>query len=278
MATPILISHELPGALGPILVDVRTSSRDASMPAVVVLHGFKGFKDFALIGAIGPVLARAGFTAVNLTVSGAGVDAAGEFVHLDRFARHTYTREFADIEGVLAELAAGRLGVRPPSSIGMIGHSRGGGVALCIARETPSIAALVTWAAMSTIVRYTPEQVAAWRAAGTLDVLHARTGQRLPMAYEIVEDALANADRFDILRAAREITIPWLLVHGTDDETIPLGEAEALARLATTPGFESLFLAGANHTFGTRHPWSGATAASDALFNATVRFLSRHLR
>jgi hypothetical protein len=49
MATPLLLHHSLPGALGPILVDVRTTSREADLPAVLIHHGFKGFKDFALL-------------------------------------------------------------------------------------------------------------------------------------------------------------------------------------------------------------------------------------
>ena len=41
-----------------------------------------------------------------------------------------------------------------------------------------------------------------WRRLGRIDVPNARTGQMLPMDYEIVEDALAHADRFDIGKAA----------------------------------------------------------------------------
>jgi dienelactone hydrolase len=277
MATPVLTHHELPGALGPIFVDVRTATRDVPQPAVLVVHGFKGFKDFALLAPMAERLARAGFTAVNLSVSGAGVNTHGEFVHLDRFARNSYTREMDDIELVIDAITSGALDVVPPPSVGMIGHSRGGGVALCVARETPAVAALVTWAAISTIVRYTPAEVALWRRLGTIETQNTRTGQMLPMNFEIVEDALAHADRFDIGHAAATFDRPWLLIHGLADETVPVGEGRALAALATSDNVESLFLPGATHSFGGKHPWAGATRETDALFDATVRFLSRHL-
>ena len=278
MATPSLTYHEIAGALGPILVDVRTTSRTSRQPAVVVMHGFKGFKDYAFLPMIADRLARAGFTAVNISVSGSGVDDRGEFTLPENFARNTYTRELGDIEAVIAAAGRGELGFAPPTSIGIIGHSRGGGVALCVARETPAIAAVVAWAPISTIRRFSDAEIEIWRRLGRIEVENTRTKQILPMDYEIVEDALANEPRFDIRRAARELDRPWLLLHGTEDETVPVREAHELAALATDPRFESLLIEKAGHTFGARHPWAGHTAETELLFDATMKFLSRHLR
>ena len=68
MATPLLIHHSIPGALGPILVDVRTTPSEGAMPAVLIHHGFKGFEDFALLPSFADRLARAGFIAVTVSV------------------------------------------------------------------------------------------------------------------------------------------------------------------------------------------------------------------
>jgi dienelactone hydrolase len=260
-----------------VLVDVRATSRALSQPAVVIVHGFKGFKDFGFLAVMAERLARGGFTAVTLSVSGSGVDADGEFTLLEQFARNTYTREMHDIEMVIAQMRAGALDFAPPTSLGMIGHSRGGGVALCVARETPAVDAIVTWSAISTIRRYADAEVRAWKRLGTIHVENSRTRQLLPMHYEIVEDALAHEDRFDIEAAARAITIPWLLVHGTDDETVPVQEGRLLAAEVQAPHFEALFVEGARHGFGGTHPWTGPTPHTEILFGATMRFFSRHL-
>lgn len=278
MATPTLSHHILPGALGPILVDVRTATAAEPGPAVVIHHGFKGFKDYAFLPPFAERLARAGFTAVTLSVSGSGVDPEGNFTHLDRFAVNTYSRELDDLGAVVRALAAGELGTEAPSSIGLVGHSRGGGMALCLARETPAIGALVTWAAISTVRRHTDRELEAWRQAGSIEILNSRTRQYLPLAYEVVEDCLRHEhDRFDILGAARTLQRPWLLVHGTEDETVPLAEGEALAAATTDPRFESCWIEGAGHTFGAVHPWVGPTPATTRLFDVTTNFLSRHL-
>ena len=60
MATPTLTRHRVPGVLGDILIDVRAGGRATPRPAVVVVHGFKGFKDWGLWPPFAERLARAG--------------------------------------------------------------------------------------------------------------------------------------------------------------------------------------------------------------------------
>src|ERR687894_562892 len=78
MATPSLTKHSLPGALGPILLDVRASGRSVPRPAVVIVHGFKGFKDWGMFPHLADRLGLAGFTAISLNMSGSGVDDSGD--------------------------------------------------------------------------------------------------------------------------------------------------------------------------------------------------------
>src|SRR5690349_22908992 len=101
MATPTLSKHSVPGALGPILVDVRAGGRDTPRPAVVILHGFKGFKDWGMFPPLAERLARAGITAVSANASGSGVDDAGEFAFPDRFGHNTFSRELEDVRRVI---------------------------------------------------------------------------------------------------------------------------------------------------------------------------------
>src|ERR1041385_6803317 len=116
MATPSLTESTLPGALGEILITVRAGGRDSPRPAVVLVHGFKGFRSWGFFPTLADRLARAGFTAITYSASGSGVDAAGEFVHPDRFGHNTYSAELADLRTMLTALWAGELGVVPPSS------------------------------------------------------------------------------------------------------------------------------------------------------------------
>ncbi len=278
MATITRTPHELPGTLGPILVDVRTSSPRAALPVVLIHHGFKGFKDWGFFPVLAERLARAGLHAVTVSVSGCGVDAAGDFTHLDRFAANTHSRELADLHTVLDALTSGALGLPVPPSLGLVGHSRGGGLSLCLAREHPAITALVTWAAIARVRRYDEATMTAWQARGTLDVPHARLGRALPLDYAVAADWLEHeTGRYDLLAAAAGLRMPWLLVHGTADETVPLSEGEALYAAADHRTTTPLWVAEAGHTFGAAHPWQGATPATEQLLSATSRFLLARL-
>jgi pimeloyl-ACP methyl ester carboxylesterase len=214
---------------------------------------------------------------VTPNLSGSGVDDTGEFSHPDRFGHNTFSAELEDVGRVIDALMAGRLGVHPPSILGLVGHSRGGGVAILQTANDPRIRALVTWAAISTVARWPESQRSAWRAAGRTPIQNARTGQILPLYPDVLDDIEQNAPALDILAAAARIAVPWLVVHGTHDESVPFIEAERLKAAAVQPEARLLPIAGGGHTFGAVHPWRATTPDLDRVFDATLAWLSAHL-
>jgi len=278
MATPTLTKHILPGALGEILVDVRAGGRSTSRPAVVVLPGFKGFKDWGMFPPFSERLARAGVTAVTPNLSGSGVDDAGDFSRPDRFSRNTFSAELDDVGRVIAALAAGQLGVAAPAGIGLVGHSRGGGIAVLHAARDPRVRTLVTWAAISSVERWSPAEQQAWRVAGTKDIVNARTGERLPLSTAVLDDIGRHANgALDILGAATRIAVPWLIVHGGNDEAVSPLEADALRAASPRDTTSLLSVDGAGHTFGAVHPWKGSTPELERVFDASLAHLAASL-
>jgi uncharacterized protein len=281
MATPSLTSHRLPGALGEILVDVRAGGRDSPRPAIVVVHGWKGFKDWGMFPPLADRLARAGFATVAFNLSGSGVDDRGELVWPERFGRDTYTGELHDLGVVMDALLRGELGVVPPSTVGLVGHSRGGGIAVLHTAADPRVRALVTWSAISSVERWSPHAVAEWRRSGSMEVVNTRTGQRLQLTTDILDDVERNAvASLDILGAATRVAVPWLIVHGTEDETVSHKEAEALRAASPLATTRLLAVEGAGHTFGAGHPWDPKAHDTPALrrvFDMTLAWFAAHL-
>ncbi len=272
MATPKLASLELRGADGgPLYVDVRTGARPGeARPAVVICHGFKGFKDWGFFPTVAERLALAGFTAVTFNFSGSGVTPGSDVVdRLDRWVRQSLTDDLADLETVVGHCAEDGA-----PWIGLIGHSRGGALAVLQAARDERIRALATWAAVASLVRYTKEELAEWRETGRKDVVNARTAQVLPMGLRGLDDLEANAaGSLDVLAAAARLKIPWLIVHGTADEGVGEVEAEQLQNASGSPRTEPLRILGAGHTFGARHPWAGSTPELDEVVARTSKFL-----
>jgi pimeloyl-ACP methyl ester carboxylesterase len=281
MATPTLSKHTLDGSLGEILIDVRAAGRDSPRPAIVVVHGFKGFKDWGMFPPLAERLARAGFATVTFNLSGSGVDDTGEFTWPDRFGHDTFSIELHDLGQVMDALARGELGVRPPTAVGLVGHSRGGGIGVLHAKRDRRVQALVTWAAISSVERWSPREVLEWRERGVNEIVNTRTGQRLPLFTDVLDDVERNASgSLSILGAAARLQIPWLIAHGTEDEAVSHLESEALRAASPLPTTRLLAIEGAGHTFGAGHPWDARkhdTPALRRVFDMTLAWFAAHL-
>jgi len=281
MATPTLSKHTLAGSLGEILIDVRAAGRDSPRPAIVVVHGFKGFKDWGMFPPLAERLARAGFATVTFNFSGSGVDDSGEFVWPDRFGHDTFSTELHDLGLLMDALVRGDLGVHPPTTIGVVGHSRGGGIGILHTERDRRVQALVTWAAISSVERWSPHEVMEWREKGVNEILNTRTGQRLPLFTDVLDDIERNASgSLGILGAAARLQIPWLIAHGTEDEAVSHLESEALRAASPLPTTRLLAIEGAGHTFGAGHPWDARqhdTPALRRVFDMTLAWFAAHL-
>jgi fermentation-respiration switch protein FrsA (DUF1100 family) len=258
---------------------------------VVLCHGFKGFAEWGFFPPLAALLAERGLAAVRFNFADGGMRLGEDRVtDLEAFRRQTISGEVGDLLAVLAalpDLAPGRLDT---SRLALFGHSRGGAVALLGASRLEQSAhglpdrlgadrlqALVTWSAVSHFDRLSQDELRRWRETGTWTAVNARTGQQLPVGLELLRDVEEHRDELDPKAAAARRRTPWLIVHGEVDETVPVGEGEALAAAAAEPR-ELLRIAGADHTFGARHPFAGPNPQLIEAMNATQRWLLRWLR
>lgn len=256
-------------------------SRIEAAPLVVIAHGFKGFPEWGFFPPLAELLTARGFATLRFGFSGNGMQLGDELVtDVDAFRRNTLGREVEDLLAVVrhaSELAPERIRA---DGVGVLGHSRGGGVAvLAAAREEGNerIRALVTWNAIGTVDRFPADEIRRWREEGVYWVENARTGQRLPLGLELLEEAEADPEGVDIEAAAAAREAPWLIVHGAEDETVPVAEAHRLAEVARDPA-ELTVIPGGSHTFGATHPFQGPTPPLVEAMNRTQTWFRRWLR
>ena len=254
-----------------IRVDVRRPADTDPRSAVLVAHGFKGFKDWGFFPSLCEHLARDGHLVVsfNFSLNGTGPDLL-EFTDLDAFGRNTLSRELEDLRWMVDRMHAGEWsGGMAPGSVGLLGHSRGGGTSVITAAEHEGVSALVTWAAVATFHRWSEQHLADWRARGVTFVPNARTGQDMPLYSTVLDDLTDNRARLDVLAAAARVRVPWLIVHGSEDPTVEVAEARRLH--AAGAASSMCVVEGSGHTFEAVHPLQGTTPGLELAMEASLR-------
>lgn len=248
---------------------------EPSLGAVVICHGFKGFAHWAFFPHLARVLAENGLTALTFDFSGSGVGRDREsFTETEAFGTNTFSRELEDLE-LIEDYARRRKWIT--GKFGLFGHSRGGGMAILFAAaEGSNVNSLVTWAAISYPSRWSPEDVLTWRKRGYAEVTNSRTGQVMRLGTDLLDDVeLHGKTKLNIETAAGKIRVPWLIVHGTGDETVPSSEAEHLHSLSK--GVSTLrLIEGANHGFDATHPLNDVPTALKQVVQETVNFFVRN--
>lgn len=251
-------------------------------PTIVLCHGYKGFYWWGFNPYLAELLRARGFTVVRFNFTSSGMVPGDELVtDVEAFRNGTFSRDVEEIVMVVRRVGHGIAdGAVDTDCLGLLGFSRGGGAAI-LAAGHPAVRdrlrALVTWSSVSTFERLDGETMRTLRREGEIPVVNGRTGQKLTMSRFVLEDFEAHHDELDILAAASERTAPWLIVHGDDDETVPVSEAEALRRHAAGPA-ELMTIPEATHTYGAQHPFVAPTPQLTTAMNATQGWFRRYLR
>jgi pimeloyl-ACP methyl ester carboxylesterase len=248
---------------------------ESALGTVLLCHGFKGFAHWGFFPYLARTLAENGLTAISFDFSGSGIGHDREsFTEADAFAGNTLSRDLDDVEN-LVEYARRRKLIS--GKFGLFGHSRGGGTAILFASAADSdVGSLVTWSAISYPNRWSSEDVLTWRKRGYAEVTNSRTGQIMRLDTGLLDDVeLHGKTKLNIEAAAGRIKIPWLIVHGTTDETVPSSEAEKLHSLS--PGISTLRLIdAANHGFGATHPLTEVPPVLEKVVLETAKFFVRN--
>jgi pimeloyl-ACP methyl ester carboxylesterase len=192
---------------------------------VVLGHGVTSDKDRPWSRALSRALHEAGIASMRISFAGNGQSEG-------RFEDATITKEVQDLRAVLDAL--------PDCRIAYVGHSMGGAVGLLCAAADERIHALVSLAAIAHTAEF------AGRMFGHLspgDLMLDKP--KCPLS----TDFMADLERIgSVIGAAPEVHVPWLLVHGTEDEIVPVQDSRDVQ--AATGGHSKLVeLPGAGHSF-----------------------------
>lgn len=250
---------------------------------LIFMHGFKGFKDWGFWHRFAAFFAEEGyaFLKFNFAWNGTSIENPLEFSDLEAFGNNNFSKELADVQSVLEWISGpGHEVCLNPASVSLLAHSRGGPVALLSAIDNPGIRSVVTWGSVESLgyAWFDEKELERWKKEGVLYIHNARTGQQMPLYYQLFEDFQENKNAFSSLRL-RELSCPVLLVHGTADAVVPWSSSRNLEKLL--PNASLQLIEGADHIFGGRHPFGAEEelpVQAMELLRATLGFLKKNQR
>lgn len=232
-----------------------------TLPLVLFLHGFKGFKDWGTFPDACYEIARAGCAVLAFNFSMNGTQGHSDtFDRLDLFEKETFTQDLEDVRTVIEAVQKQEIktssAMLDSDSVAIIGHSRGGHTAIAAAAEIPEINTLITWSAVADYGKHISDEMKKdWAKKGYTEILNSRTGQKMKIDKIVYNDLIENADRLIASKRVQSLTMPCCFIHGAQDKTVPMNNAQLLFQLCRSSEKERILINGADHTYGSSHPW-----------------------
>lgn len=259
----VRISDEwtIPGAEGEVIRGRSHAAVEKPRGVAIIAHGFKGYKDYGFLPALASHLAASlPIVAHRFDFSHSGMNEdTSTFGRPDLFEQDTYNKQVEDLDCLISAAHLGELPETVAASpIFLIGHSRGGVACLLTSgrRERdskhPTPSGLVTLAAPSSPKPFSPQERSDLLEKGHLEVLSARTGQRLRVGKAFLQEQLDSSADFDLAALCGLIECPTLILHGKDDPTVPVDEAHKLGEFMEDASV--VLIDGADHVFNTPNP------------------------
>ena len=197
---------------------------------VVLGHGVTGNKDRPFVVALGEGLAAANISALRFSFSGNGTSEG-------KFTDSTISKEVDDLGAVLDHLKE--------YTVCYVGHSMGGAVGVLRASEDKRIQLLISLAGMVHTKAFaqrefgdvTPDEGFMWDEPDC------------PLSQAYMDDLTQINTVIDL---SPQITIPWLLVHGDEDDVVPIEDSRDILAKANSQA-QLITLEGANHVFSDEY-------------------------
>ena len=237
----------------------RPSLCDLEVPAnwnkklIIFLHGYMGYKDWGCWNLVQKFFVEQGFAFLKYNVShnGGTITNPIDFDDLDAFAKNTYTNEIRDFESIMDEVE--KIFDDEMPEVCLIGHSRGGGIALLQSRNK-LVDKICSWAGISSIERRFPSgnELESWKSEKVRYTTNGRTKQQMPHSYEQYEDFIQHKDRLNIEKYCKESSLPTCIIHGEEDTSVSIDEGKQLANWLNTP---LVTIPDTAHTFDSAQPW-----------------------
>ncbi len=203
---------------------VEAPNDDEKLPCVILLHGFKGYKEEETYTDLAERLVKKGISSVRFDASGFG-ESEGTLEEDYRFSN--YINDTEDAYEWLKQQA-----FCDPDRIGVCGQSMGAVQTILFASQHPEIKAACAISPLNKVGTKDAlgQVVGAWKQKGYLDEVSSKYGKiRIPYAY------LEDVQQYDFVKLVKNVKCPLLIVAGKKDITVLPEQTMAVYKAAHQP-------------------------------------------
>jgi len=255
--------------------DIYYSESKTLMPIVLFMHGFKGYKDWGFIPYVCEKFANEGHISVSFDFRFNGiVDIERRIYNPEIFAKNTISQEIIDAQDIIMSLKNDKfIADIWNGKIYIIGHSLGCAIALMIANQFECIKTIALWAPIANFNRYSLRQIQTWKETGKLEFEIFDTKQKMWLGDAFLRDLELNYPKNILREKAKEINVPYLVLHGSEDLTVKPIEGLQIASAGKYSKYIEIEKTG--HTFGVHSFFDKPTTALLQIIKETKDFFNK---
>lgn len=204
-------------------------------PIIILCHGFSTSKEGRTYVRLEEILNDSGISTFRFDFFGHG-ESEGKFEEITTF------EAVDDIQNAINFLKESGY-----KEIGLVGSSFGGMASIIAASKSNALYVLALKSPVSDYTalihsRVGEQDIKNWKEKGIIDVTGI-DGENRKLKYSFYEEV----EKVKVYEADQNIKIPTLIVHGDEDETVPIGQSKKTASLIQNCRLE--IIEGADHTY-----------------------------
>ncbi|MDQ6901768.1 MAG: lysophospholipase [Bacteroidota bacterium] len=250
-------------------------------PLVIIINGHNGFYNYGMFPYIQQTLAAQGISSYSFNFSHGGIKGDSDFFDdLTSYEKNCMRLEIEDVMCILHNLTSHKPG--EATSVFLLAHSLGGVPEIYSAvkaqNENIVINGIILLSTVKQLNFWPHEMMEEWKQNKIFYKKNNRTKQLLPQGEEFLNEILKSDTEWNVEKEIKKLKMPILIVHGDDDEAIPVEHGQQLFEWIKNINKKSSLeiIPEATHTFNTRHPFEGPSLPLKKMLETVVTFIQNN--
>jgi pimeloyl-ACP methyl ester carboxylesterase len=249
-------------------------------PLVIIVNGHNGFYNYGMFPYLQESFSKNNISSYSFNFSHGGIIGDSDyFEDLEKYEANCMRLETEDLLCVLQNLDSGRFNKH--ANVILLAHSLGGVPTVFgskkAAEEEIKIRGIILVSTVKTLYFWPVEMIKEWATTGVYYKKNNRTKQELPQGFEFLQEVMSSETEWNVEREITSLQIPMLIIHGENDEAIPVEHGQALFAWIkeTNPEPQLKIIRGATHTYNTKHPFEGPSKELEELITTSVDWIKK---